>query len=189
MSSHLLEWAWHRDGGPRGWWLLRDWDANRKGRRATPAWPIHSFYMGDRGFLFEYHFRGLCEDDPGIAVYDAEEWHCEIGVTYPGGEVYVRVVPTAFVVTCSLALTESRSMNAVFTTLGGSEMLRICVDIGFCMDRLTRTAAIAAASQGRLQSRNQAVQVTWVGNLGTVDTLIIPDVIWDELQHLDAQRD
>ena len=189
MSFRPLEWAWRRDSGPAGWSLLRGWNANRKGTRAAPAWPMRSFYIGDRGILFECRFHGLCQDDPGIAVYDAEEWHCEIAVAYPGGEVYVREVPPAFVVACSLASTGNQNLNAVFTTLAGSEMLRICVDIDFCGERLARRVAIAAAAQGRLQSRNQAVQVVWAGNPGAVDTLIVPDVIWDELQQRDAQHD
>ena len=97
-------------------------------------------------------------------------------VILPG--MSVREVPSPFVVTCSLTPVAQNVVDAVFTTMAGGELLRIAGMSNLLpeMEEIATSAALAAAAQGRLQSRNQAVCTALDGQL---ETVVLSHNMWD----------
>ena len=77
-------------------------------------------------------------------------------------------------------------VDAVFTTVAGGELLRIAGMSNVLpeMEELATSAASAAAAQGRLQSRNQAVCTALDGQVVTV---VLSHDMWDMMTAQDAQ--
>lgn len=191
MSERRLEWTrCSLDQGPLSWTLLAPPAACRWTEDA-PGWSLPSFRCADpeSGISLECAFTAWCPYTAGVAIYAAEEWHYEAWTSYPGGEVYVREVPAALVVTCSLVHIENRDFEAVLTTLAGSMVLHIpkASSLSPSMEELAVTPALAAAAQGRLKSRNQEVRTVLAGRAESLGSLVVPDFFWDTLVQHDAE--
>ena len=127
----------------------------------APGWFMPRLNIVDQGnhVFSECRFHKWCGEEPGVALYDAEEMDFAAWVNYPAGQVYVQEVPPPLVVTCSLTRIEEGCFEAVFTTMAGERILHIprTSNLSASMEELAIDAAIAAVGQGRLQSRNRQV--------------------------------
>ena len=90
----------------------------------------------------------------------------------------VREIPAPLLLACSLVLAADQKVDAVFTTLAGAMMLRVPGVEDPQPDELTTTVAYAAASQGRLQSRNQKVVVMPEAGSAPLGIATVPDFFW-----------
>ena len=93
----------------------------------------------------------------------------------------VREIPAPLLVACSLLPAANQKVDAVFTTLAGAMMLRVPGVENPQPDELTTTVAYAAASQGRLQSRNQKVVVMPETGSAPLGIATVPDFFWQLL--------
>ena len=118
-----------------------------------------------------------------------EELHYDPWVSYPAGEIYVREVPPPLVLTCSLNPIDDTGSEAVLTTVAGSVVLRIerVENNSMTMERLADTAAMAAAAQNRIQSRNQEVCILSEGQPHLRNTVTVPALWWEKLRAHPAQ--
>ncbi|CAE7394130.1 unnamed protein product, partial [Symbiodinium sp. CCMP2592] len=169
MDGRRLEWSRCLEGGP-GSWSLIDSDGAAFTTEAAPRWHL-LFFSTDPVERLQCRFVRWHPADAQVAVFEAED-------SYPAEKVYVRAVPSPFVVTCSLTPVARNAVDVVFTTVAGGELLRIT---GMSnplpeMEELATSAALAAAAQGRLQSRNQAVCTASDGQLVT---LVLSHDMWD----------
>lgn len=95
--------------------------------------------------------------------------------------VAVREVPPTLVLTCGLTELAQGLFQAKFTTLADELMLSIQCPPG-AEAALTMSACKAAASQGRLQSRNQEVCVLLEGETEPLGIEKVPDLYWSWLE-------
>ena len=142
-----------------------------------------------RQVYLECRFHKLCEEDPKVAVYKAEELDHAFWVNYPAGQIYVREVPLPLVVTCSFNRIDDEGAGAVFTTIGGCVMLRIeRVKLKLTtMEGLAKAVAMAAAAQDRVQSCNREVCAVLEGQPHTHSTVTVPDLYWEKLSAYHAR--
>ncbi|CAE7431392.1 unnamed protein product, partial [Symbiodinium sp. CCMP2592] len=163
MEGRRLEWSRRLQGGP-GSWSLIDSDGAAFTTEAAPRWHL-LFFSTDYVERLRCRFVQWHPADAQVAVFEAEELDYDTWISYPAGKVYVREVPSPLVVTCSLTPVPQNAVDMVFTTVAGEELLRIA---GMSnplpeLEELATSAALAAAAQGRLRSRNQAVRTTLDG--------------------------
>lgn len=95
--------------------------------------------------------------------------------------VYIREVPPPLVVTCNLIPIDANNSEAIFNTVAGSVMLRTeRVPIGLEENRkmIPVPAAIAAASQNRLQSRNRLVCTVLQGQSQPFGIVAVLEFVW-----------
>ena len=185
MDGRRLEWSRCLEGGP-GSWSLIDSDGTAFTAEAAPRWHLLLFSTDFVERLLHCRFVQWHPEDAQVAVFEAEELDYDAWVSYPAGKVYVREVPSPFVVTCSLTPVAHNVVDAVFTTVAGGELLRIAGVSNLLpeMEELATSAASAAAAQGRLQSRNQAVCTALDGQVVTV---VLSHDMWDMMTAQDAQ--
>jgi len=159
-GSRRFEWSRRFPAGPTDWMILDHADACETAAQA-PGWFMPRLNIVDQGnhVFSECRFHKWCGEEPGVALYDAEEMDFAAWVNYPAGQVYVQEVPPPLVVTCSLTRIEEGCFEAVFTTMAGERILHIprTSNLSASMEELAIDAAIAAVGQGRLQSRNRQV--------------------------------
>ena len=155
---------------------------------AAPGWHIPFFYISGMNVL-ECRFAQWHPEESHVAVFDAEELHYDAWVSYPAGKIYVREVPSPLVITCSLTFVQQDAIDVVFTTVAGAQMLRIARLSSLPeMEHLATAAAMAAAAQGRLQSRNQAVCTVLEGQATPLGTVALSDDLWDKMTVQEAQQ-
>ncbi|CAE7251706.1 unnamed protein product [Symbiodinium natans] len=148
---------------------------------AAPGWHIPFFYISGMNVL-ECRFAQWHPEESHVAVFDAEELHYDAWVSYPAGKIYVREVPSPLVITCSLTFVQQDAIDVVFTTVAGAQMLRIARLSSLPeMEHFATAAAMAAAAQGRLQSRNQAVCTVLEGQATPLGTVALSDDLWDKM--------
>ncbi|CAE7302612.1 unnamed protein product [Symbiodinium sp. CCMP2592] len=178
MDGRCLEWSRCLEGGP-GSWSLIDSDGAAFTTEATPRWDLH-FFSTDFVERLQCRFVQWHPADAQVAVFEAEELDYDTWINYPAGKVYVREVPSPFVVACSITPVSQNAVDAVFTTVAGGELLRITGMSNSLpeMEELAASAALAVAAQGRLRSRNQAVCTAFDGQLVT---LALSHDMWDML--------
>ncbi|CAE7623866.1 unnamed protein product [Symbiodinium sp. CCMP2592] len=176
MDGRRLEWSRCLEGGP-GSWSLIDSDGAAFTTEAAPRWHL-LFFSTEPVERLQCRFVRWHPADAQVAVFEAEELDHDAWISYPAGEVYVREVPSPLVVTCSLTPVPHNAVDAVFTTVAGGELLRITGMSNPEMKELATSAALAAAAQGRLRSRNQAVCTALDGQLVTV---VLSHDMWDML--------
>ena len=97
-------------------------------------------------------------------------------------KIAMREVPSTFVVTCDLTKIAAGRFEAKFTTLAGEPMLRLQCPSPDAAAALTMSACKAAASQGRLRSRNQEVCVLLEGEAEPLGIEKVPDLFWSWLE-------
>ncbi|CAE7459367.1 unnamed protein product, partial [Symbiodinium sp. CCMP2592] len=167
MEGRRLEWSRRLQGGP-GSWSLIDSDGAAFTTEAAPRWHL-LFFSTDYVERLRCRFVQWHPADAQVAVFEAEELDYDTWISYPAGKVYVREVPSPLVVTGSLTPVPQNAVDMVFTTVAGEELLRIAGMSNPLPEReeLATSAALAAAAQGRLRSRNQAVRTTLDGPLIT----------------------
>ncbi|CAK9096006.1 unnamed protein product, partial [Durusdinium trenchii] len=183
------------DRGPESWTLLSPDHVSAAqllgGIEDAPSWwfmPNFPCTDPDSGVFLGCTFVAWHQDEPGVAVYKAEEWHYEEWLSYPAGEVFVREVPAALVVSCTLAHIENRDFEVTYTTLAGTVMLHIpkVSNLSQNMKELTLAPTLAAAAQGRLKSRNQEVQTVLAGQSDPLGATLVPELFWGKLKARDA---
>ena len=84
--------------------------------------------------------------------------------------------------TCDLTKIAAERFEAKFTTLAGEPMLRLQCPSPDAAAALTMSACKAAASQGRLRSRNQEVCVLLEGEAEPLGIEKVPDLFWSWLE-------
>ncbi|CAE7593045.1 unnamed protein product [Symbiodinium sp. CCMP2592] len=176
MDGRRLEWSRCLEGGP-GSLSLIDSDGAAFTTEAAPRWHL-LFFSTDPVERLQSRFVRWHPADAQVAVFEAEELDHDAWISYPAGEVYGREVPSPLVVTCSLTPVPQNAVDAVFTTVAGGELLRITGMSNPEMKERATSAALAAAAQGRLRSRNQAVCTALDGQLVTV---VLSHDMWDML--------
>ena len=183
MDGQSLEWSHCLEGGPRSWSLI---ECQNAAFTTETAPRLHLIL-----FSANWTIRRLCgfvqwhPEDAQVAVYQAVELDDDPRNSYPAETFYVREVPSPLVVACSLTPVTRNKVDVVFTTIAGEEMLRIADISNFSpeLGQLAKTAAVAAAVQGRLQSHNQAVCTALDEEMMTV---ILSDDWWDAIRAEDT---
>ena len=177
------------EGSPSSWSMLGlGGAAFAVATDAAPGWHIPFFYISGMNVL-ECRFAQWHPEESHVAVFDAEELHYDAWVSYPAGKIYVREVPSPLVITCSLTFVQQDAIDVVFTTVAGAQMLRIARLSSLPeMEHFATAAAMAAAAQGRLQSRNQAVCTVLEGQATPLGTVALSDDLWDKMTVQEAQQ-
>ncbi|CAE7467684.1 unnamed protein product [Symbiodinium natans] len=191
MDGCRLEWSRCLDGGP-GAWSLIGLSGAALATETAPGWYMPAFCVRGMNRL-ECRFTQWHPEAPHVAVFEAEELHFDNWINLPAGKVYVREVPSPLVITCSLMPVDQNTVDVVFTTVAGEEVLRIASVSSHSlemelMEQLPTSATIAAAAQGRLQSRNQEVCTVLDGEPTPLDTLVLSDDLWDIVTAQDTQQ-
>ena len=157
MVGRGLEWSHCLKGGPRSWSSIECQNAAFTTETAPRLHLLLSSADLTRKWLCP--FVQWHPEDAQVAVFKADELDDDPWNSYPAETFYVREVPSPLVVTCSLIPVAHNKVDVEFTTIAGEVMLRIDgLSHGSPrLEELAKTAALAAAVQGRLQSHNQAV--------------------------------
>ena len=140
-------------------------------------------YAPGRGILHCRIERALADQGWTCLVREADPTQPDEPTSYfkQQKRMIVREIPAPLLVACSLLPTANQKVDAIFTTLAGAVMLRVPGVEDPQPDELTTTVAYAAASQGRLQSRNQKVVVMPETGGTPLGIATVPDFFWQLL--------
>ena len=112
MVGRGLEWSHCLEGGPCSWSSINSEDEDFP-IEAAPE--LHLIL-----FSADFMARLLCRfvhwhpEDAQVAVFEAEELDDDGWISYPAETLYVREVPSPFVVTCSLTPVACNKIDVVF---------------------------------------------------------------------------
>ena len=182
MSDRRFEWIESLDEAPGGWTLLDVRGPWVHSTEQAPGWFIKEFHTWSGHQFLNCYFSHWCAKQPDVAVYETENVHPDFGVGFPVGLAYVREVASPLVLACTQQDRENQGAEVTFTTLAGSEVLRVhcSTDLPANMWNLSRLAATAAVTQERLQSPNQAVCIHFGGNCKPLPISTVRDPAWDQ---------
>ena len=103
-------------------------------------------------------------------------------------KIAVRQVPDAFALACSLSGCGGGRSLAKFCTLAGNPVLQVECSSDPVFSELVVSAAMAAATQGRLRSRNQTVGAVLSPAAEFMGLQPVPDFLWELLEQQERLR-